>query len=149
LPRLRNALLDAANSDQALADLIVRRTRSAEPLEGSLIALLGAHRPTALADLSSRLDRMPAVFARSGAVLDEMKRNAKFRDDFADTMFLFLKARRETRDDIGRFLKLMETSHPGWLCDQLGRINGSAEISKIPENDVVKRSDTHPRAHRY
>lgn len=140
LPRLRNALLDPANSDQALADLFVRRARRGEPMEGSLIALLGAHRPAALAGLSSRLDRIPSVFARSGAVLEEMERNAKFRDDFADTMFLFLKARWETPENIGRFLKLMETSHPGWLCDQLSRNKGSAEMSEIRANDVVKRN---------
>ena len=142
LPRLGSALLDPANSDQALADLFVRRAHRAEPLEGSLIAFLGAHRPTALADLSSRFDRMPSVFVRSGAVLDEMERNAKFRDDFADTMFLFLESRWETPENIGRFLKLMETSHPGWLCDQLSRHKDSAELSRILANDVVKRNSS-------
>jgi hypothetical protein len=141
LPSLRNALLDPAIPDQALADVIVRRIRNRdEPLEGSLIAFLGANRPAALADLSSRLDPMPSVFARSGAVLDEMERNTKFRDDFADTMFLVLQSRWESPDNIGRFLKLMETSHPGWLCDKLGRIKGSAETSKILQNDAVKRN---------
>ncbi len=142
LQRLRNALLDPANPDQALADLFVRRARRGEPMEGSLIALLGANRPAALAGLSSRLDRMPSVFARSGAVLDEMERNARFRDDFADTMFLFLESRWETPDDINRFLKLMETSHPGWLCDQLSRHKGSVELSRILANDVVKRNNS-------
>jgi hypothetical protein len=141
LPHLRNALLDPANSDQALADLIVRRVRNrSEPLEGALIALLGANRPTALAGLSSRLNPMPYWFHRSGAVLDEMDRNAKFRDDFADTMFLILQSRWETPQNIGRFLKLMEASHPGWLCDQLDRMKGSVELSKILENDAVKQN---------
>jgi hypothetical protein len=143
LPGLRNALLDPAIPDEALTDLIVRRNRThGEPLEGSLIAFLGAHRPAALIDISSRLDRMPGVFARSGAVLDEMERNAKFREDFADTMFLALQSRWETPKDIGRFLKLMESSHPGWLCDKLSRSKNSAETSKILENDAVKRSST-------
>jgi hypothetical protein len=140
LPSLGNALLDPAIPDQTLTDLIVRRVTRGEPLEGSLLAFLGANRPAALVGLSSRLDRMPSVFARSGAVLDEMERNAKFRDDFADTMFLVLQSRWETRENIGRFLKLMETSHPGWLCDKLGHIKGSAKISKILENDAVKRN---------
>ena len=85
---------------------------------------------------------MPSVFARSGAVLDEMERNPKFRDDFADTMFLVLQSRWETRDDIDRFLKLMETSHPGWLCDQLSRHKGSAELPRILANDLVKRNSS-------
>jgi hypothetical protein len=141
LPRLRNALLDPVNSDQALADMIVRRMRErSEPLEGSLIALLGANRPTALVGLSSRLNPMPYWFHRSGAVLDEMDRNAKFRDDFADTMFLALQSRWETPENIGRFLKLMEASHPGWLCDQLDRIKGSVELSKILQNAAVKQN---------
>ncbi len=142
LASLRNALLDPALPDQALTDLIVRRVRRSEPLEGALIAFLGAYRPAALVGLSSRLDRMPSVFARSGAVLDEMERNAEFRDDFADTMFLFLQSRWETAANAGRFLKLMESSHPGWLCDKLGHIKGSAEISKILENDAVKRNSS-------
>jgi hypothetical protein len=143
LPGLRSALLDPAIPDQALADVIVRRIRTrGEPLEGSLIAFLGANRPAALIGLSSRLDRMPSVFARSGAVLDEMERNAKFRDDFADTMFLVVQSRWESPENIGRFLKLMETSHSGWLCDKLGGIKGPAEISKILENDAVKRNST-------
>jgi hypothetical protein len=143
LASLRDALLDPAIPDQSLADVIVRRNRArSEPLEGSLIAFLAANRPAALVGLSGRLDHMPSVFARSGAVLDEMERNAKFRDDFADTMFLLLQSRWESREDIGRFLKLMETSHPGWLCDKLNSIKGSAETSKILANDAVKRNST-------
>lgn len=140
LPSLRNALLDPAIPDQALTDLIARRVTRGEPLEGALIAFLGANRPAALVGLSRRLDRMPSVFARSGAVLDEIKRNAKFRDDFADTMFLVLQSRWETPANIDRFLKLMEASHPGWLCDKLGRLKDSAEVQKILQNDAVKRN---------
>jgi hypothetical protein len=133
LPRLRDALLDPANPDQALADLVVRRARRG-PLEGSLIAFLAVSRPAALVGLSNRLDRMPVVFAKSGAVLDEMERNPKFRDDFADTMFLALEARWETRDNIDRFLKLMETSHPGWLCQRLDLLMGPDGIRRTREN---------------
>jgi len=157
LPRLRNALLDPSVSDQALVDLIVSRGRRFNSLEGSLVALVGASRPASLAGLSGRLERMPGVFAKSGAVLDEMERNADFRDDFAGTMFLALQSRWETRENAflalqsrseiqenaGRFLKLMEASHPGWLCDQLSRVKGSAVMSKILNNyPEVKRSST-------
>jgi len=133
LPRLRDALLDPANSDQALADLVVRRAQRG-PLDGSLIAFLGANRPAALVDLSARLGRMPSVFAKSGTVLDEMERNPKFRDDIADIMFLALEARWETRDSIGRFLNLMETSHTGWLCQRLDLLMGPDGIRRTREN---------------
>lgn len=134
LPRLRNALLDPAVSDQALTDVFVRRGQRAEPMEGSLIAFLGANRPAALAGLSNRLGRTPSVFVRSGAVLEEMERNPKFRDDFADTMFLLLESRWETPDNIDRFLKLMETSQPGWLCPRLGLLMGPDGIRRTREN---------------
>lgn len=141
LPRLRGTLLDPANSDDALTNLMVRITRRGI-LDGALIALLAANRPAALANLSDRLVFFPKVFTNPGPVLDEMEQNAKFRDDFAEAMFLFLKARWESSDNIGRFLGLMEISHPGWLCDQLARHKGSADLSSILENDVVKRSST-------
>jgi len=134
LPRLREALLDPAIPDQAFTDLFVRRAQRGEGMEGSLIAFLGANRPGALTGLSSRLERMPNHFLRSGAVLDEMERNAGFRDQFADTMFLFLESRWETRDNINRFLKLMETSHPGWLCQRLGLLMGPDGIRRMREN---------------
>lgn len=133
LSGLRDALLDPSNPDQALTDLIVRRARRGV-LDGSLIALLAAKRPAALSGLSGRLDPMPRVFAKSGAVLDEMEKNARFRDDFADTILLALESRWETRDNIGRFLTLMETSHPGWLCDRLDRFTGSDGIRRTREN---------------
>ena len=134
LPRLREALLDPAIPDQALTDLFVRRAQRGEGIEGSLIAFLGANRPAALAGLPSRLERMPNHFLRSGAVLSEMERNARFRDEFGDTMFLFLESRWETHDDINRFLKLMETSHPGWLCQRLGLLMGPDGIRRMREN---------------
>jgi hypothetical protein len=140
-PRLRDALIDPSNPDQALNDLIVSHARRGN-LEGSLIALLAEKRPAALVGLSSRLNPMPQTFARSGEVLDEMERNAKFRDDFADTMFLVLQSRWETPQNTGRFLKLMEVNHPGWLCDKLDRMKGSAEISKILAKDAVKQNRT-------
>jgi hypothetical protein len=140
-PRLRDALIDPSNADQALADLILHRARRGK-LEGSLIAALAANRPAALVGLSNRLDPMPRVFAKSGAVLDEMDKNPEFRDGFADTMFLALQSRWETPENIGRFLKMMEAGHSGWLCDKLDRMKGSAELSKILENDAVKQNRT-------
>jgi hypothetical protein len=140
-PRLRDALIDPSNSDQRLAGLIANHARRGN-LEGSLIALLAAKRPAALVGLSDRLDPFPRVFIKSGAVLDEMEKNRTFRDDFADTMFLVLQSRWETPKNVDRFLKLMEDNHPGWLCDKLGRIKGSAEISKILKNDTVERNST-------
>ena len=70
LSRLRDALLDPSNSDQALADLVAKRGT----LEGSLIALLAANRPATLANFSQRLNPVPWQFANSGAVLEEMER---------------------------------------------------------------------------
>ncbi|XSC45036.1 hypothetical protein ACF1BQ_001775 [Bradyrhizobium sp. RDT10] len=139
LARLRDALLDPANSDQALADLVVSRTRTAT-LQGSLIALLAAKRPASLVGLPNRLSPLPRTFATSSAVLDEMENNPTFRDDFAGTALAALATSWPTSENIDRFLKLMENHHPGWLCDQLNRIKGSAEASKILENDVVKRN---------
>jgi hypothetical protein len=143
LPRLRRALLDPANSNNALTNLMVRIARRGI-LDGALMALLAANRPAALANLSDRLVSFPKVITNPGPVLDEMERNPKFRDDFADSMFLFLKARWEPAGNIDRFLKLMETSHPGWVCDQLSRIS-SAETSEILANDAVKRYSTQCR----
>jgi hypothetical protein len=139
VPGLRNPLLDPANSNDALTDLIVRRARRGT-FNGTLIALLAANRPATLVGLSERLNPFPKYFETSGPVLDEMEKNPKFRDEFADTMFLVLQLRWETPGDIGRFLKLMEASHTGWLCDKLGRIKGSAEASKILDNPAVKPS---------
>jgi hypothetical protein len=133
LPRLRDALTDPSNADQALADLIVSRARRGN-LEGSLIALLAAKRPTALVGLSMRLDPMPRTFGKSGAVLDEMEKNPDFRDDFAETVFLALATRWEARDNIPRFLNLMENSHPGWLCERLPRFTGADGIRRTREN---------------
>ena len=139
LDLVRGALLDAANSNDALTNLMIRIARRGI-LDGALMALLAANRPAALANLSDRLVSFPKVFTNPGPVLDEMERNAKFRDDFADTMFLLLKARWESSDNIGRFLGLMETGHPGWLCNQLARHKGSADLSSILVNDVVKQN---------
>ena len=71
-----------------------------------------------------------------------MEKDPKFRDEFADTVFLALAARWQTPENIDRFLKLMETSHPGWLCDQLSRHKGSAELPRILANDLVKRNSS-------
>jgi hypothetical protein len=141
LPRLREALLDPANSNDALTNLMVRIARRGI-LDGALMALLATNRPAVLANLSDRLVSFPKVFTNPGPVLDEMELNAKFRDDFADAMFLFLKARWERSDNVSRFLGLMEASHPGWLCNQLARHKGSADLSSILANDVVKRNST-------
>lgn len=142
LARLRDALLDPANSDQTLAELVVRRTQYGT-LDGSLIALLAAKRPASLVGLPSRLaGALPRGFAQSGAVLDEMENNPTFRDDFAGTALAALATAWPASENIDRFLNLMEDHHPGWLCDRLGRIKGSAEVSKILENPAVKRNST-------
>ncbi len=139
LPGLREVLLDPANSDDALTNLIVRRARRGT-FDGTLIALLAANRPATLVGLSERLNPFPKIFETPGPVLDEMEKNPKFRNEFADTMFLVLQLRPKTPEDTGRFLKLMETSHPGWLCDKLGRMKGSTELSKILQNEAVERN---------
>lgn len=108
--------------------------------DGTLIALLAANRPATLVGLSGRLNPLPKIFETSGPVLDEMEWNSKFRDEFADTMFVMLQLHWETPKDIDRLLKLMEASHPGWLCDKLGHIKGSPEVQKILQNDAVKRN---------
>lgn len=136
LPSLRAALLDPSNTDQALAELIVKRSRRGT-LEGALIALL-ATRPKALADLSHLLNPLPFIFAKSGAVIDEMEKNPKFRDEIADVVLLALAARWHTPENIDRFLKLMEASHEGWLCDRLDRFGGEDGILKGRENRVMK-----------
>ena len=51
-----------------------------------------------------------------------MEKNPKFRDEFADTTVLALAARWQTPENIDRFLKLMETSHPNWICDRLDHL---------------------------
>jgi hypothetical protein len=138
LPNLRGALLDPSNSDRSLTDLVMMRARRGI-LEGSLIALLAANRPAALIGLSDLLNPIPANFAKSGAVVDEMEKNAKFRDEFADTMFLVLAARWQTTENIDRFLKLMETSHPGWFCDRFSRFGGPDRILKLRDNGAIKK----------
>jgi hypothetical protein len=135
LLRLRDALLDPSNSDQALTDLVTR----SGTLQGSLIALLAANRPSTLANLSQRLNPVPWQFANSGPVLEEMQKNPEFRDEFADTMFLMLASHwQQASSNIDRFLKLMETSHPGWLCEKLGRVNASNDAAKERESRIVR-----------
>jgi hypothetical protein len=148
LPDLREALLDPANSDDVLTNLVVRLARRGT-LEGALIGLLAANRPATLAGLSDRLDPFPKAFATSGAVLDEMEKSAKFRDEFADTMLLALATNWQApgndignwqapRNNIGRFVNLMEVSHPGWFCERLGRFTGPNGILKMRENGAMK-----------
>jgi len=137
LPGLRDQVLDPSNTDQALTEFVARLARRGT-LEGSLIALLAANRPATLVGLSRLLNPVPANFAKSGAVLEEMEKDPKFRDEFADTVFLALAARWQTPENIDRFLKLMETSHPGWLCDRLSRFTGPDGILKARENGAMK-----------
>ncbi len=138
LPGLREAVLDPANSNDALTNLVVSLARRGT-LEGALIALLAANRPATLVGLSDRLDPFPKVFATSGPVLDEMEKSSKFRDEFADTMLLALATSWQApASNIGRFVNLMETNHPGWFCERLGRFTGSDGILRMRENGVMK-----------
>ena len=137
LPGLREALLDPANSNDVLTNLVVRLARRGQ-LEGALIALLAAHRPATLVGLSDRLDPFPKIFATSGPVLDEMEKDSKFRDEFAGTMFLTLATNWQTRENIGRFVNLMEASHPGWFCERLHRVTGSDGILEMRKDGVMK-----------
>lgn len=138
LPGLREALLDPANSDDVLTDLVTSLARRGT-LEGSLIALLSAHRPATLVGLSDRLAPLPKVFATPGPVLDEMEKNSKFRDEFADTMLLSLATNWQgAGNNVGRFVNLMETRHPGWFCERLGRFSGSDGILKKREKGAMK-----------
>ena len=45
---------------------------------------------------------------------------------------------RQTPENIDRFLKLMETSHLGWLCERLGRVNASTDAAKERESRIVR-----------
>ena len=133
LPSLRDQVLDPANSDQALANFVARLARR-ERLEGSLIALLAANRPAALVGLAGLLKPAPLYFVKSDAVVAEMEKNPQFRDQFADTMFLVLAANWHPQETVERFLTLMEKSNPGWLCNQLGHLNG-------PDGVLTARED--------
>lgn len=137
LPNLRGALLDPANKDQALTELVAKRARG-RTLEGSLIALLAAKRPAALVGLAHLLNPLPVVFAKSGDVLDEMEKNPKFRDEFADTIVLALALRWQAPENIDRFLKLMEASHPNWICNHLDRLPKQTSASRTPGNRAIK-----------
>jgi hypothetical protein len=141
LPRLRDALLDASNSDEALVALVVKRAQRGffgGVLEGALIALLAEQRPATIAELSRRLDPLTGNFAHSGDVLDQMEKNGKFRDDFADTMFLALATKWQAPDNIDRLLALMESSHPGWVCDRLQHF-GAARFSSGQVSTTVRQ----------
>jgi hypothetical protein len=123
LPGLRDQVLDPANTDQALTEFVARLANRGT-LEGSLIVLLAINRPAALAGIAALFKPGPIAFAQSGTVLAEMEKNPKFRDEFGDTMFLALAANWQPAENVDRFLTLMETSHPGWLCNHLRRFTG-------------------------
>lgn len=137
LPNLREALLDPANKNQALTELVAKRARG-RTLEGSLIALLAAKRPAALVGLARLLNPAPVIFAKSGEVLDEMEKNPEFRDEFADTMVLTLAAVWQTPENIDRFLRLMENSHTNWICDHLDHLPKQTRVSRNPGNMAIK-----------
>jgi hypothetical protein len=137
LPGLRDQVLDPANTDQALANFVARLALR-ERLEGSLVALLAANRPAALVGLAALLKPAPLYFVKSDAVVAEMENNPKFRDQFADTMFLMLAANWHPQETVERFLTLMERSHPGWLCNQLGHLNGPDGILMAREDRTKK-----------
>jgi hypothetical protein len=61
---------------------------------------------------------------KADAVVAEMENNPQFRTQFADTMFLMLATNWWPQESVERFLALMEKSNPGWLCNQLGHLNG-------------------------
>jgi len=132
LPYLRNALLN-----DALAEMIVKRARRGT-LEGSLVALLAANRPAAMAGLSGRLKPFPRVFVEPAPVLDAMEKDPKFRDAFADVVLFAMAANWQPQSEVGRFLNLMETHQPGWLCERLDRFTGPDGILKTRENGVMK-----------
>lgn len=138
LPGLREALLASANTDQALADLVVKLARR-ESLEGSLLALLANNRPGALVGISKRLNPVPIAFVNSGVVLDAMEKDSRVRDELADTLFLALAADWGRKSpNVGRFLKLMEGSHPGWLCARLDRLSGPDGILAARKSRAMK-----------
>jgi hypothetical protein len=123
LPKLRDILLDASNTDEALTDLIVKRVRRGR-LEGSLIALLAQRRPSAISGLVRRVADLPVplTFVQAGDVLAEME-NTTFRNEIADTMLRALAATWSPR--LGdHFLDVMATHDPEWLCARLGRLTG-------------------------
>ena len=136
LPIYRTTLLDPANSDDALIDLVVRRARLGT-LDGALIALLATNRPAAIAVLIDRLKPYRATGATSGPILDEMEKNSTFREEFADTMFLAL-ASHQPQQNIQRFVTLMETSHPGWFCDWLARLTTPGGILEMRATGAMK-----------
>lgn len=123
LPRLSNILFAASNSDEALTDLIVKRVRRGR-LEGWLIALLAQHRPSAIPSLVQRIAELPVPlrFVHVGDVLSEMQ-NATFRNEIADTMLRALAANWSPQLS-DRFLNVMATHDPEWLCTRLERLTG-------------------------
>ena len=138
--RACSQVIDPSNTDRALTELVARIARRRN-LEGSLIALLALERPAALVDLASLLSPIPYNFADSGAVLAEMEKNPKFRDQFADTLFLVLASNWQQKDDVGRFLTLMETADPSWLCTRLNRVPG---LVAARENKMKNISELMP-----
>jgi hypothetical protein len=141
LPGLRSLVLDPSNTDAALTDLVIQLGRRGN-LEGSLVASLAKSRPSALAGLLGRLDPVPINFYNSGAVLQEMETNPAFRDQFADTLFRTLAAHWPPKsENVDRFLNLMTTSHPEWLCERLDRLAGPEGVLKVRENRVMKNYD--------
>lgn len=109
LAGLRTALIDPSNSDEALHSLILGRARRVQ-LEGTLIALLAANRPSSLTPMSE-LVASARLFSRPDAVIAEMKRNAEFHDAFGNAMV----QTRNTRlppEQINRFLNLMQSLPP-------------------------------------
>jgi len=141
LPGLLSLVLDRSNTDAALTDLVIRLVRRGN-LEGSLVALLAKNRPSSLAGLRGRLDPVPINFYNSGAVLQEMETDPAFRDQFADTLFRALAAHWPPKsENVDRFLNLMTTNHPEWLCERLDRLPGPDGILKARENRVMKNYD--------
>ncbi|MEH2475335.1 hypothetical protein V1281_003487 [Nitrobacteraceae bacterium AZCC 2161] len=138
LPGLRNALVAPSNSDEAVRELVLKRSRRGN-LEGSLITLLATNRISALTSMPEILTFAPFDFRRSGAVIDEMEKNTQFRDQFADTVFLALAARWPS-ENIDRFFKLMQASDPRWLCNHLHRVTEPNGILNARKNRAMKNS---------
>jgi hypothetical protein len=139
LPRLRDALLDPANTDAALTDLVVRLVRLGR-LEGSLVALLANNRPSALTGFSAYPSPVPIRFNNSGAVLEVMEANPAFREEFADTLFRALAGHwpPNNSDNVRRFLSLMSTNNREWLCERLNRLSGPDGLLKAREDRIIK-----------